>query len=168
VKKNNTPLIILWSAAGLSLLAGLVLTLHSLNGIGRVREILLKKADDSRELAGLRTQANRHHALLTAYTQYPASPVPFETLVRTTLPAQSMRLVTTDVTPSASGWTAKKVTVEFNDIDGADLGKLFDAGAKANPPWTLLECTLFAAPAPGRVAKATLVFSTVERASTGN
>ena len=47
-------------------------------------------------------------------------------------------------------------------------GKLLDAGVAANPPWTLLECTLFAAPTPGRVAKATLVFSTVERASTGN
>jgi hypothetical protein len=168
VKKNNTPLIILWSAAGLSLLAGFLLTHHSLNGITRTREIFLKKTNDIRELAGMRTQANLHHSLLTAAVQYPPSPIPLETLARTTVPAQPMRLLTTGITPSVSGWTARKVSVEFNDIAGIDLGKLLDAGASANPPWTIIECTLFAAPTPGRVAKATLVFSTVERASTGN
>ncbi len=168
MKKNNTPLVILWNAAGLSLLAGLILTLHSLNGITRTREILSKKANDIRELVGLRTQANRYRSLLTATAQYPASPVPLETLARTALPSQPMRVLTTDITPSVTGWIAKKVSVEFNDIAGIDLGKLLDAGVAANPPWTLLECTLFAAPTPGRVAKATLVFSTVERASTGN
>lgn len=168
MKKNNTPLVILWSAAGLSLLAGLILSLHSLKGINRSREILSKKANDIRELAGMRTQANRYHSLLTAAVQYPASPIPLETLARTTVPSQPMRLLSTDITPSVSGWTAKKVSAEFNDIAGSDLGKLFDAGASANPPWTILECTLFAGPTPGRVAKATLVFSTVERAPTSN
>ncbi len=168
MKKNNTPLIIVWGAAGLSLLAGLLLTVHSLNGISRTQEILLKKANDIRELAGMRSQANRYHALLTAAVQYPAGSIPLETLARTTVPAQSMRLLATDITPSVPGWTAKKVSVEFTDIAGTDLGKLLDAGAIANPPWTLLECTLFAAATPGRVAKATLVFSTVERSSAGN
>ncbi len=168
MKKNNTPLVILWSATGLSLLAGLILTIQSLNGINRSREILSKKATDIRELAGMRTQANRYHSLLMTAVQYPGSPVPFETLARTTLPAQPIRLLSTDITPSVSGWTAKKVSVEFNDITGSDLGKLLDAGTTATPPWTLIECTLFSAPTPGRLAKATLVFSTVERASTGN
>ncbi len=168
MKKNNLPLIILWTTAGLALLAGLLLTVQSLNGITRIREILLKRANDARELAGMRLQANRYYSLLTTYAQYPASPVPLETLARTTLPAQPMRVLTTDITPSVPGWTAKKVSVEFTDISGTDLGKLFDAGATAHPPWTLIECTLFAGPTPGRVAKATLVFSTAERASSGN
>lgn len=168
MKKSNTPLAILWSAAGLSLLAGLIMTINSLNGISRTLEILSKKTNDIRELVGMRTQATRYHSLLKATVQYPASPVPLETLVRTTLPAQPIRLLSTDITPSVSGWNAKKVSVEFNDIAGSDLGKLLDAGTTANPPWTLIECTLFAAPTEGRVAKATLVFSTVERASTSN
>ena len=167
MKKSNTPLAILWSAAGLSLLAGLILTINSLNGISRTREILSKKTHDIRELAGMRTQANRYHFLLKATVQYPASPVPLETLTRTTLPSQPMRLLSTDITPSVSGWTAKKVSVECNDIAGSDLGKLLDAGTTATPPWTLIECTLFSAPTPGHLAKATLVFSTVERV-TGN
>jgi len=168
VRKSNTPLILLWSTAGLSLLAGLLLTARSLGGLGRTTEILAKKADDARELAGLRERAARHQALLKAYAQYPTTPAGFEALERTTLPGQAMRILTTDVSPSVPGWTTRKVSVEINDIAGADLGRLLDAGAAATPPWTLLECTLFAAPTPGRVAKATLVFVTVERTATGN
>ncbi len=168
MKRNNTPLILVWIAAGLSLLAGLLLTIHSLSGLSRTREILVKKANDIRELDGMRSQANRYHALLTAAVQYPASSVPLETLARKTIPAQSMRLLATDFSPSVPGWTVKKVSAEFTDIAGIDLGKLLDAGAAANPPWTLLECTLLAASTRGHIAKATLVFSTVERSSTGN
>lgn len=168
MKKSNTPLIVLWSAAGLSLLAGLLLTSRSLGGLSRTTEILAKKADDARELAGLRERAVRNQSLLKDYARYPAAPVGFEALERATLPGQAMRILTTDVSSSIPGWTTRKVSVELNDIAGADLGRLLDAGASATPPWTLLECTLFAAPAPGRVAKATLVFVTVERQATGN
>jgi hypothetical protein len=154
---------ILWSAAGLSLLAGLLLTARSLGGLDRTLEILSRKAADAGELAGLRKQAVRHQALLEATTRYPDTPQGLETLARATLPGQAMRILTTDLSPSVPGWTARKVSVEFNDIAGSDLGRLLDAGAAATPPWTLLECTLLASPTPGRIAKATLVLVTAER-----
>lgn len=167
VKKSNIPLMILWSSAGLYLLAGLLLTARSLGGLDRTLEILSRKAADAVELAGLRERAKRHQALLESYGRYPATAQGLEALARATLPGQALRILTTDISPSVPGWTARKVSVEFNDMAGTDLGRFLDAGAAATPPWTLLECTLLASPTPGRVAKATLVFVTVERRATG-
>lgn len=161
--KRSNPLLILWSAAGISLLSGFLLTIHSVNGLRRTMEILSKKADDSAELARIRLQANRHRILLDTFAQYPAIPLRFEALVRDTLPGQPMATLGTDTSPAVQGWISRKISVEFNDIGGADLGRLLEAGSSAKPPWTLRECTLFAAPTPGRIAKATLVMGTVER-----
>lgn len=161
--KNSNPLILLRIAAGIAVLAGILLSIHSLSGLGRIREILDKKSGDSRELAGLRTTALRHQVILDAYAQYPAAPVRLETLVNSAIPAQSLRILSNGATRSMPGWTFRSVSLEFTDIAGADLGRFLDAGATARPPWALLECTLFAGTVPGRVSKATLVMESVER-----
>lgn len=161
-------MVIVWSAAGLALLAGLLLTTRSLAGMDRTLEILSRKTADASELAALRDRAALHQALLASYAGYPATPTGLDALSRIALPGTPMRIVTTDLSPSVPGWKARKVSVEFNDIAGADLGRFLDAGAAATPPWSLAECTLLASPTPGRIAKATLVLVAAERQAAGN
>jgi len=163
VKKNKSTLIKLWIVAGLSLAAGLLLTVHSISELSRVTELLARKAADARELSALRLQAGRYQTLLEVFSHYPAMPTPFETLARSTLSGGAMTTRSTTTLPSVPGWIAKKVSVDFTDITGDDLGRILETAGAAQPPWGLVEATLFASPTAGRVAKATLVMESAER-----
>jgi len=163
VKRSNSTLIKLWIAASLSLAAGLLLTVRSLSGLPRTTELLARKVADSRDLTELRLQADRYQVLLEHYSCLPAMPTGFETLVRSTLPGAAMTTRATATLPSVPGWTVKKVSVDFTDITGEELGRMLEAGAAAQPPWSLVECTLFASPVAGRMAKASLVMETAGR-----
>jgi hypothetical protein len=162
MEKNNSFPIALWILAGLSLVAGLLLSVNSLSTLSRTLELLERKAGDSRELATLQLQAARNQAILEQYSAAAAKPVPFETLASAAIPGVSMTTRTTATQPAVPGWTQQKISVDLTDINGSDLGKLLAAGAAAQPPWALVECTLFASPTAGRLAKATLVLETVE------
>ncbi len=163
MKKNKSTLIKLWIVAGLCLAAGLLLTVHSIGRLHRVTELLARKAADARELAGLRLQAGRYQTLLENYSRHPAMPTPFETLARSTRPGAAMTTRTTATLPSSPGWIANKVSVDFTDIAGDDLGRILEAAGAAQPPWVLVEATLFASPTAGRIAKAALVMESAER-----
>lgn len=166
MKKNNSSLVILWGAAGLSLLAGIVLTIHSLSGIARSEELLSRKTEQVVELSAMRAQAVRYQSILKLYAGYPATPRKFSDLARTALPGSALTVLSSTTQPAVPGWTAQKISVELSDITGEDIGKLLDAGTAAKPPWALVECVFFASPTPGRIAKATLVMETAERQST--
>jgi len=163
VENNKSTMVTPWAAAGLALLAGVLLSIRSLNDLASLNEIGTRRTSAAHELSIMRIQAARHQSILAGYASQPAEPVPFETLVHSTLPGQAMTLLATGTFPSVQGWSGRKITVEFTDIAGEDLGKLLDAGAAAKPPWALVECTLFASPVQGRLSKATLVMETVER-----
>ncbi len=163
MEKNSSSPITLWILAGFSLTAGILLSVNSLSTLPRTLELLERKAGDSRELATLQLQATRNQAIMEQYSASAVKPVPFETLASATIPGVSMTTRTTATQPAGPGWTQQKISVELTDINGGDLGKLLSAGAAAQPPWALVECTLFASPLAGRVAKATLVLETVER-----
>jgi hypothetical protein len=163
VKKNKSTLIKLWMIAGLSLAAGLLLTVHSVIGLPRVTERLARKVADARELADLRLQAGHYQTLLDTHSRYPARPTPFETLAQSTLPGAALSTRNTATLPSVPGWIAKKVSVDFTGITGDDLGRILEATGAAQPPWGLVEATLFASPTAGRVAKANLVMVSAER-----
>ncbi|MEI6563849.1 MAG: hypothetical protein WCO42_06030 [bacterium] len=163
MKKNNTPLALLWSAAGISLLAGLLLTLRSVGDMSRTTEVWHKKANDMQEMNSLRAIAVQHRTLLKHYTGYPAVPTPLGELARTAAPGLNLMTRSTETHPTVPGWTARMVSVGLTDITGDDLGRLLDAATAANPPWALLECTVSAASTAGRLSKAELVFETVER-----
>ena len=163
MEKNSSSPLTLWILAGLSLVVGFLLSINSLSTLSRTLELLDRKAGDSGELATLQLQAARYQLLLEQYTASHSKPVPFETLARATIPGVSMTTRITATQPAVTGWTQQKISVELTDINGGDLGKILAAGAVAQPPWALVECTLFASPVAGRVAKATLVLETVER-----
>jgi hypothetical protein len=163
VKRDNASLITLWCAAGLVILTGAGLTVHSLTGLSRRQEIWKKKLDDTRELSVMRDATLRYHALLKQYAQYPAAPTRFEDLARTAVSGLNMSVLQTERRSATDGWTANRLSVELTDISGTDLGKILETGAATRPPWTLLECSLFASPTPGRLAKAKLVVESVER-----
>lgn len=153
----------LWSAAGIALLAGILLTFNSLTGMNRTTEIMNKKTADAHDLAELQANADMHRAILRHYAQYQTAPIAFETLVKTMLPDRACSTRSTETLPTVPGWSARKISVGFSNISGAELGHLLETGANATPPWTLLECTLFASPTPGRLARAELVMGTVEQ-----
>lgn len=163
MERSNPRLIQLWSVAGLSLVAGLLLSVRTLGGLSRTTELLARKTADSRELASLRLQAERYQALLDQGARYPATPTSYEALVRSASPEASVVTRTTASRPSVPGWSTQKITVEITNITGDTLGKIVEAGSAAKPPWALVESTLFASPVAGRVAKATLVLESVER-----
>lgn len=167
MQKNNSTLILLWSLAGVSLVAGLLLTVRSLGTIPRTLELWERKASDIKALYALQTQAERNRRILNGYSDYPSAPVSLETLTRTVLPDRGLTVRITESLPCVPGWTLRKVSVELTDIAGDDLEKWLQAGAAARPPWAVVECTLTAAPVPGRLSKAALVMETVERPSPG-
>ena len=163
MKKNNTSLPLLWGAAGLSLLIGLLLSVRALNGIGRTTEIWQKKSADLQEMQALRTVALEQRNLLKGYAKYPTAPVPLEELARTAVPGLNLMIRSKETHPALQGWTARKVSLGLVDITGDDLGRFLEAISSATPPWALLEGSLSASPASGRLAKVELVIETVER-----
>lgn len=163
VKKSNSSLIRIWSAASLSLAAGLLLTLHSLSGIPRTTALWERKTSDIRSLADMRSLARRQQLLLTNYSRHPATATRLEDLTRIALPGHAITIRTMEILPSLPGWTTRKVTLELTNISGEDLGKWLDAATAAKPPWAPVECILSASSTPGHLAKASLVMETAER-----
>jgi len=163
MKKNNSLLPALWSAAGLSLLIGLLLSIHTVGSIGRTTEIWQKKSGDLQELLALRKVAAERQNILKHYARFPAAPVPLETLARNAGPGLNPALRSTETHPTVPGWTARRINIGLNDMSGDDLGRFLEAASTATPPWALMACTLSASPTPGRLAKAELILETVER-----
>ena len=163
MKKNNTPLVLLWSTAAITLLTGLLLTLYSAGQIGRTTEIWNKKAADIQELASMRALAAHYRDLLKLALHYPAAPVPLGELARTVAPGLHLITRTTERQPSVAGWTTQKVSLELANIPGDDLGRLLEAASTSKPPWALLDCTLSASPVAGRLSKVELVMVSPER-----
>ena len=163
MKRDRTLLITVWSLAGASLVAGVALSLTTLASLGRTRDLWSRKAADASELAALKATADWYQAILDRYATLPARAEAFDSLARAACPGLSMTTITTATLPCVPGWTARKISVECNALGGEDLEKLLVAAAGARPPWALVEGTVFSATTPGRIAKATLVFETVER-----
>lgn len=163
MKNDKSALLVTWSLAILAVVAGILLSLHALGNLGRTIELWQKKSGDLQRLGTLKQQVDRHKTIVADYNTYPAKPAPFESIAHSALPGKSMTTVNTEASPAIPGWTTRKISVEFNDIGGDELGKLLDAGATASPPWALVDCTIFSASTPGRIAKASLVFETAER-----
>jgi len=161
MKKNNTTLPVLCGAAILSLFIGTLLTIRSLGQIERTAEIWLKKGNDLQEMTALRTIASEHRKLLEQYAQYPAAPAPLGELARLAVPGLNLMTRSTETHPSVPGWTAHKVNIGLIDISGDDFGRFLEALTTTTPPWAILDCTLSASPAPGRLAKVELVLETV-------
>lgn len=163
MKKNNNTLPTLWGAAIIALVIGLLLSVRTLGGIGRTTEIWNKKTNEFQELLAMREIAAKHRNLLKRYAQFPATPAPLEELARNAVPGLNLMTRSTESHPSVPGWTARKVSIGITDIMGDDLGRFLEALSAATPPWALLDCTLSASPAPGRLAKVEMVLETVER-----
>lgn len=163
MKKNNTILIALWSAAAGSMIIGLLLTTYTLGGIGRTKEIWRKKTSDLQDMAAMRATADTHREILKHYAQYPGTPVQLEVLARTAAPGLNLIIRSTETHPSVPGWTARKVSVGITNISGEELGRFLQALRGTTPPWAALNCTLTASPTLGQLAKAELVLETVER-----
>lgn len=161
----DQKLVMLWSIAGILLAVGFLLTFRSLSGIPRTVDLWNRKQADTGSLQALQTVSARHKSILASYARLPATSARLESIVQAAIPSSGMSIRNTEIQPAIAGWIPKKVSVGFTDLAGDDLGKLLDGGASAQPPWTLLECTLFASPTPGRLAKAELVMGTVERQS---
>ncbi len=163
MKKNNTTLPFLWGAAFLAVMIGVMLSIRSLSGLGRTTEIWDKKAKDLQELKAMRSIAAEHRSLLNHYAQFPSFAPSLGELAAKAVPGLSFMTRTTETHPALPGWTAKKVSIGLVDITGDDLGRFLKAVGNAAPPWAILDCTLSASPAPGRLAKVELVLETVER-----
>ncbi len=163
MKNNPLSLRTLWTLAGLALLLGLLLSLRTVGQLRRTTEIWEKKAHDLQEMMALRAIATKHRGILKQYTQYPATPVAPGELARRTVPGLNLITRSTETHPSLPGWTARKATIGLIDITGEELGRFLEGVTTATPPWAILDCTLSASQAPGRLAKVELVLETVER-----
>ena len=163
MKNNTLSLPVLWSAAALTLLLGLLLSVRAVSDLGRTTELWRKKGNDLQELTAMRGLAAKHRSLLSRYAQYPSAPAPLGELAGRAVPGLNVMMRSAETYPSAPGWTTRKATIGLADIPGDDLGRFFEALTTATPPWAILECTLTASPAQGRLAKVELVLATVER-----
>lgn len=162
--KNSKPILtLLWSAAILSLLAGLGLSLSSSRQIGPTKERWQKQAGQMQEMMALRAKAATHRELLNRYAQYPGTPPQLESVARHAVPGLNPATRSTEVQPSVAGWTARKVSVALSDISGDDLGRFLEEASRTTPPWALLDCTLSASATTGRLAKVEMTLVTVEK-----
>lgn len=163
MEKNNPALTALWSAAIISAIIGVLLSVQSLREIRRTTEIWRKKTNDLQEMTAMRTTAAMHRSLLKLYAQYPAAPASLGELARQAVPGLNMTTRSTETHPSVPGWTARKVSLGLADITGDELGRFLEAVSTASPPWAILDCTIASSPTPGRLTKVELVLETVER-----
>ncbi|MEI8140291.1 MAG: hypothetical protein WCI03_10545 [bacterium] len=163
MKLNNPSLTGLWSAAGIALLIGVLLSAHTLGDIRRTSEIWNKKTNDLHEMVAMRTTAAEHQRLLNHYGQYPTGSTSLGELARAAVPGLALITRSTETHPSVPGWTARKISLGIVDISGDDLGRFIEATSTASPPWAVLDCTASASPASGRLAKVELVLETVEK-----
>lgn len=162
---KNSPAIlpILWGAAILSVVLGFAFSLSAVGKIGSTKELWGRKADQFHEMMALRATATSHRALVNQYAQYPATPSPIQEVARLAAPGMNPAIRATEVSPSVPGWTARKIHMGLTDITGSDLGLFLEAAGRTTPPWAVLECTLTAGAAPGRLSKVEITLVTVER-----
>lgn len=163
MKKNNTFLITLWSAAIASLLLGCLLSIRAVGALGGTTEMWQKKTTDLQEMMTMRSLAAEHRSLLKHYAQYPATPPPLGELARNAVPGLTLITRSTETHPSVPGWTARKINIGLTDITGDDLGRFLEAVNSSTPPWAVLNCTLLASPVPGRLAQVELILETAEK-----
>jgi hypothetical protein len=162
--RSDRSLFILSVLAAAATLAGVALSIRSLAGLSRTAELYRKKTADIREVAVLRNRMHALRALVAERERQTGQPVAIQELLQAAVPSRTATTRELDPMPTVPGWTARRVSVALNDITGDELGRLFQEAARARPGWTPIECTLFAAPAPGRLSKADVTMVTVERA----
>lgn len=163
--KNPEPTLILaWSAAGLALAAGLVLSFRTAGSLESVTALWAKKAGEAATLQRLAAITAAQRAEVARRAAEAAAPASLGTLLRDTLPGVTAEWRTLEPLPTIAGWTAPRQGVTLTGLSGDDLGRFLAAATAARPPWALMECTLQAAPQAGRLARAELVFVTTEPA----
>jgi hypothetical protein len=163
MKNNPLPLPALWTAVVVALLLSLLLSLRTVSDLGRTTELWKKKGHDLQDMTAMRAIAAKHRSVLKQYAQYPASPASLGELARRAVPGLNLITRTTETHPSMPGWTARKVNIGLVDLTGDEFGRFLEAVTTATPPWAILDCTLTASPAQGRLAKVELILETAER-----
>ena len=141
----------------------LVMTVRTVTGLSQTAALYNRKTADLRTLAGLRQQTLQQRAIVAGHAEQAEAPAPLSVVLREALPGREAALRDLDPLPTLPGWAARRTRVTFTDIAGDEMGRFLDDAARRQPAWALLECTLVAAPTPGRLAKAELVLCVVTR-----
>lgn len=165
MKNNPRSLPILRTAAALAVLAALMMTVRSLATLRDSTDLYRRRTADAIELAALRQRAHSLNAIVATREQEGSPSGTLSDLLQTALPGHPATTREMDPTPTLAGWTARRVSVVLSDVSGDELGRFLQTAADHHPPWALLECSLLAAPTPGRLTKAELVLGSVEHAA---
>ena len=165
MKDDRRLLVTLSVMAALAVLASLVLTVRSLTGLRRTTELCQKTSADIGELTALRQRSQQLNAIVAARETMTEPSIPISKLLQTALPVRTATSRELEPVSTVPGWTARRVSVVLTDVTGDELGNLFQEATRCQPPWAILDCTLFASPTPGRLTKAELTLGMVERAA---
>ena len=154
---------LLWTAAGVTLGLGLMLTARSLTGLARDRDRYDKRLTDLRAVDSLAQTVAARDAALQTWSRTDASVRPLAEILRTQGPDAAAVIRDLESASGPAGWQIRRTSVVLTNVGYDRLADTARLASAARPPWTLAECVLQASERPGIAARMELVFETAER-----
>lgn len=154
---------LLWTAAGVTLALGLLLTLRSLAGLSRDTERYEKRRSDLSAMQALGTNVASREAVLQTWSQTAGPVRPLADLLKTEGAPSAATLHDLEPVPGPAGWQVRRTAAVLTNVGYDRLAETVRAAGASRPPWTLAECLIQASERPGIAARMELVFETAER-----
>lgn len=155
----------LWLAAIAALLAGAVMTWHTVLHMREQADIYKRKTSVITALNDLALEIEPFYAAEKSYSRIAGRPVPFETFAKSALPdvPHETRQVSDNSSAVADGWKLRRHEISFSE---APVDKVIDFALRAeslNPPWRAAQCEIRALAGRPNMADIVITFEVPEK-----
>lgn len=162
---RSTSQQMLWALAVVVLTAGVIVSVWSVLRLGRHTEKLRTYAGYSRRLSDMDRQASRSESAVRSFESLSdPHPIPIPDLLRSSLPGEKCETREQPSLSTIPGWTVRRVSVTFPEIDLGMLAAFIVNAESGRPPWQIRSLTLRSLSAAGGIGQATLILEALDRA----
>jgi hypothetical protein len=153
----------IWIAAGLSMLAGMLLTIHNLQGYRTTRDHAREYIGYLRQLNGVEKQMARQTLIRNQFnTLAGKSPRPLQLIVNTAEQGTDISIREQTSIPLEPGLSAQTAVLDASSLPYTTLSQLLQLAELDQPPWRLVGCTLKASSSASDSVQAKLIFEALD------
>jgi len=164
MNKNNTARL-LWLAAAVLLLIGLVMTVKNLRQSAGISARFSKTIAELKTLRNMQEEMARYEAAKQVMEKLSDKhPVPLNGILQEALPGSKSDDIRDSRKDAVEGWWIRQKEISLNDVP---VGKAMEFVQKAESqkmPWCLVKCVIRAAPSVGGTGQVVLLMEAVEKA----
>ncbi|TFH17042.1 MAG: hypothetical protein E4H02_03985 [Lentisphaerales bacterium] len=155
---------VLWTLAAIALAAGVSVSVWSLFRLNGHADRLRTYVDYSRRLSDMSRQAGRSESAVRIFEGLAdPHPIPIPDLLKQSLPGEKYETREQPSQSTIPGWTVRRVSVTFPEIDLDMLAAFIVNAESGRPPWQIRSFTLRALSTSGRTGQATLILEALDR-----